>query len=124
MKRTLIAVALVFLAIASCTRDEFYIEEYSAVPEQLKMIEASGIRLENYIVEEEVSINVKLPEAGTYRIKLKDIEGTTVSQERITAEAGDNILKIYVNTLAKSSYTIQVESETGAVIGRDLFSKI
>lgn len=62
-------------------------------------------------------MNVKLPYSGQYRVRLKDIKGTLVSQEIITANMGDNLLKVYVSTLPKSSYTITLVDLDNKVLG-------
>lgn len=123
MKKVLVLLGL--LLVVSCFKEDT-MEMYSfvEVPENLKIIETSGVRLENYIVEDEVSINIKLPETATYRVKLLDIESKTVSQEKIDGNQGDNILKVYVKSLPNSSYTLQVVDGNGNTMGTDLFSKI
>lgn len=106
-----------------CTSDSYEFVEYNTyVPENLVITETQGIRLENYIVENQVNINVKLPLDGTYRIKIKDITGKLVSQEQINANQGDNILKIYVNSLPVSSYSVELVNETNTKLGEAIFS--
>ena len=62
-----------------------------------------GIKLENTIVSDRVSMNVKLPEFGTYRIKIRHgLNNELISQERLEVKEGDNILKVYVASLEKS----------------------
>ena len=68
-------------------------------------------------------MNVKLPEDGTYRIKIRDFSNKIVSQEKLTAKKGDNILKVYVNSLNTDSYTIELTDDNHVIIGRDVFGK-
>ena len=70
-------------------------EPIAELPEQLQIAEAVGLKLENSFVTNKVSINAKFDIAGTYRIKIIDISGRVVSQDKIQAKEGDNILNIY-----------------------------
>lgn len=116
MKKLLPIFAL--LLLLGCSQDDPIIEEVSFdIPESLKIESVSGLKIESFIVEEEVRMNVKLPYSGQYRVKLNDIGGTLVSQEIILANAGDNLLKVYVSTLQKSSYTISLIDLSGKVLG-------
>jgi len=125
MKKHLLYTLFALIAITSCAKDEFYIGDiYNLVPESLVIKENAGLKLENYIVKDQVSVNVKLPSQGVYRIRIEDISGKVVSQEKITAAQGDNILKVYVNALPKSSYTLKVTTEFNQKIGDQIFSKI
>lgn len=100
--------AILLVLGSKCTSDTYEFTDFTYVPESLEIVEPQGIKLENYVVENQVDINVKLPVDGTYRIKIIDISGKMVSQEKITAKEGDNILKIYVNALPVSSYEVQL----------------
>jgi len=116
MKKLLTLLSLILLI--SCAKDEPFITEVAIdVPENLKIEELVGIKTESIIVEEEVRMNVKLPYTGQYRIKLRDIEGSLISQEKIQAKQGDNLLKVYVNTLPKSSYILQLTNDDHKVLG-------
>lgn len=115
--------AMLLILATKCTSDSFeYVDFYTYVPENLVIAETHGIKLENYIVENEVNINVKLPLDGTYRIKIKDITGKLVSQEQIKATQGDNILKIYVNSLPTSSYSVELIDDANIKLGEAIFS--
>jgi len=125
MKKHLLYTLFALIAITSCAKDEFYIGDiYNLVPESLVIKENAGLKLENYIVKDQVNVNVKLPSQGVYRIRIEDISGKVVSQEKITAAQGDNMLKVYVNALPKSSYTLKVTTEFNQKIGDQIFSKI
>lgn len=119
-----VLLVLTFLLAISCERDIIEIEPYSEIPEVLKINDIQGIRLERYIVKEDVSINLKSPSTIVSRIKIKDIEDRLVSQEQIKLIQGNNLLKIYVKSLPLSSYTIEVEDKTGRVVGTEIFSLI
>lgn len=116
MKKILSILSL--LLVFGCAQDEPFIEEVSLdIPQSLKIESVSGLKIESFIVQDEVRMNVKLPYSGQYRIKLKDIKGTLVSQEIILANMGNNLLKVYVSTLPKSSYTISLTDLSGKVLG-------
>jgi hypothetical protein len=48
--------------------------------------------------------------------------GKTVSQELFKANAGDNILKIYVSALPVSSYTVELIDENNQMLGQSVFA--
>jgi hypothetical protein len=116
---------LTLLILVSCARD---IEDTAApvleVPERLVIDNLQGIRLGSLIVSQQVNINTKLPEAGMYRIKIYDFSGKLVNQEKLKGVKGDNILNIYVSSLPKSSYTVELRTMDNELIGRELFSVI
>jgi len=116
---------LILLTLVSCARD---IEDTAVpvleVPERLVIDDLQGIRLGSLIVSQQVNINTKLPEAGMYRIKIYDFSGKLVNQEKLKGVKGDNILNIYVSSLPKSSYTVELRTMDNELIGRELFSVI
>lgn len=115
--------ALLTLMVFSCTPDydvEFI--SYTNVPEDLQILESSGIKLRSNVVDNEVDINVKLPSDGTYKIKLIDLTNNTISQEKITATQGDNVLKIYVKRLPVSSYKVKLLTENNLLLGSEIFA--
>lgn len=110
------------LAVSCYSDDELIQDELTVVPEELMIPEIQGIKLASQLVDEEVSINVKLPEAGTYRVKIRhSMTDRLVSQEELVGKQGDNILKIYVRTLPISSYKIELVSSNNKVIGVETF---
>jgi|TARA_R100000479_G_scaffold162459_1_gene100538 hypothetical protein len=115
---------LIVLTLTSCVRDEdFIIEPVTEVPEALVIDDLVGIKLESSIVSERVAMNVKLPEEGVYRIKIRHgMNNELISQERVTGKEGDNILKVYVSALDKSSYMLELTNEFHVVIGRTAFT--
>lgn len=115
MKKLLLVVSL-SLVMFGCTKDDLF-EPISEIPNSLQIKETLGIKLESTIVSDEVKMNVKLPIEGTYRIKIKDIGNKLISQEKIEAKAGDNILSVYVSTLENDSYTLELTDINHKVLG-------
>lgn len=115
--KKLLPILLVFI-ITSCVKDELLLPvNEGVIPKALEISSLQGIKVESIFVEDEVRINTKLQTAGEYRIKIKDITGTLVSQDIVKAEEGDNIFNIYVNTLPESSYTILLTDINHNIIG-------
>ena len=115
--------AILLVLGTKCTSDSYEYADFTYVPKALVIEEPQGIKLENYVVDNQVDINVKLPVDGIYRIKIIDLSGKMVSQEKLTAKKGDNILKIYVNALPVSSYEVQLlDDETNLLLGTELFA--
>jgi len=117
---------LILLLVFSCVRDEeFIIDPVVEAPDVLFIDELQGIKLENNIVYDRVAMNVKLPADGTYRIKIRHgLSGELISQEKIQGKEGDNILKVYVNTLDNSSYKLELTKDNHTIIGITNFSKL
>ena len=91
---------LVLLTLTSCMKDDIMEPVFvSEVPEALLIDELVGIKLESVVVSSEVRMNVKLPNDGTYRVKIRDIDNSLISQEKLTAQEGDNILSVYTSSL-------------------------
>ena len=123
MKKILITLSL--LVLVGCYQDDDLITQYpnQEAPESLKIDGLMGIKLENTVVSDRVAMNVKLPLDGKYRIKIRHgINNELISQEMITAGEGDNILKVYVASLDKSGYMIQLTDEFHNVLGSESFS--
>lgn len=110
---------LVFSAILLFGCEKEFIEPFGTVEvsDKLFINDLVGIKTESAIVSDEVSMNVKLPSDGTYRIKIRDIGRNLISQEKVQGSVGDNILKVYVNTLENSSYTLELTDDSHKVIG-------
>src|SRR6056300_792902 len=115
-----ILVILMVGLISACTRDILEPMDINVVdvPESLVISNLSGLKIESTIVSGEVRINAKLPYNGTYRIKIRDIENDLISQEKLNVNNGNNLLKVYVSTLPKSSYTIELTENDHTIIGR------
>jgi hypothetical protein len=113
---------LVLLTLTSCMKDDIMEPVFvSEVPETLLIDELVGIKLESTIVSSEVRMNVKLPNDGTYRVKIRDLDNSLISQEKLTAQEGDNILSVYTSSLDKSSFTLELTDVNHNVIGRTVF---
>jgi hypothetical protein len=122
MKKILILLSL--LLIMGCYQDDDLVTVYpnQEVPESLQIKELIGIKLENTIVTDRVAMNVKLPLNGKYIIKIRHgINNELISQEMIEAGEGDNLLKVYVASLDKSAYMIQLTDEYHNVLGNQSF---
>ena len=121
MKKVLYTLGII-LILVGCSKDTFEVyEPLSFVPKSLEISEPIGIRLQNVFVDNQVSINVKLDKETEVRLKIRDISGKLVSQERLTAREGNNLLSIYTNSLEKSSYTVELTTDEGKVLGSDIF---
>jgi hypothetical protein len=106
----------------SCTTEVYDEQPILEIPESLFIQDPSGLKLENYVVQDKVRINTKLSSDGEYRIKIIDFTNTVVSQEIIQGKKGDNILNIYVNSLPVSSYTVELYTKNNIFVGRQNFS--
>ena len=120
MKKIIIVFLMVM--VVGCVSDELQdIYPQSFISENLKIEEPIGLKLETIFVFDKVSINVKLPQDGTYRLKIRNISNELVSQERLTAKEGNNFLSIYTKNLSKSSYTVELTTDDHTVLGRTVF---
>ena len=119
MKKYLVS-ALIIIAF-SCTQD--VIDDVQMIPnESLSINLDEGIKLENYIVTDQVSVNLKVNKSGNYKVAIENIAGNVVSKENIELKLGSNIHKIYVKALPISSYTVKLTDESGRLIGVEIFS--
>lgn len=118
MKKLILLLSLGLL-LTGCMKDDVIevINPTVEVPEALKIQEAKGLKLESTITSSEVRMNVKLDLPGVYRVKIRDIEKNLVSQEKLTANEGDNLLKVYVSALEEDSYTIELTQDDHTLIG-------
>lgn len=114
----------IFLVLVSCARDEEQINNpILEIPDALFINDLVGIKLANNIVTERVDMNIKLQSEGNYRIKIRHgMNKQLISQEKVSGKEGDNILKVYVSTLDKSSYLLELTDDNHKVIGRTAFS--
>jgi hypothetical protein len=123
MKKLLITLTVLGILVG-CTRDTFEIvEPITFVPESLEISSVSGLKLENVFTSNQVLMNVKLPKDGTYRLKIRGIDGTLLSQEKLTAKEGNNLLSTYTSALEKSSYTIELTDINHNTLGKLVFVK-
>ena len=122
MKKILTLLSLVL--IMGCYQDDDLVTLYpdQEVQQSLQIKDLIGIKLENTIVTDRVAMNVKLPLDGKYRIKIRHgMTNELISQEMITACEGDNLLKVYVASLEKSGYVIQLTDEFHNILGNQSF---
>jgi hypothetical protein len=117
MKKVLLLLS-VFLLIG-CMDDDIIspIDDIVEVPESLQITDIQGLKIESTIVSDEVRMNIKLPYTGTYRVKIRDIGKNLVSQEKLNADEGDNILKVYVSSLENNGYTLELTDDNHDIIG-------
>ena len=118
MKKVLIILSLVLLM--GCMKDDDIlspIDNVVEVPESLTIDDLQGIKVESTIVTDEVKMNIKLPYTGTYRVKIRDISKQLISQEKLEANEGDNILKVYVSSLQNDGYTLELTDDNHDIIG-------
>jgi len=120
MKKLLLLLSLFLLV--GCMKDDF-IEPINLVevPESLVIEDLQGLKLESTIVSSEVRMNVKLPYTDIYRIKIRDIAKQLISQEKIQGNEGDNLLKVYVSSLPKDGYIIELTNNDHDVLGLTTF---
>lgn len=67
------------------------------------------------------SIHFDLPSVGTYTLTLVDKEsGNVISREKFTGQSGENIKKIYTNSLQNRYLYLLLEDVTKTQIGKTL----
>ncbi len=117
MKKVLLLLS-VFLLVG-CMDDDIIspIDDIVEVPESLQIEDVQGLKVESTIVSDEVRMNIKLPYTGTYRVKIRDISKNLVSQEKLDANEGDNILKVYVSSSENNGYTLELTDDNHDIIG-------
>ena len=122
--KKLLLLLLTFTILIGCIKDDEFLEPIinEEIPQSLQIKELIGIKLENTIVTDRVAMNVKLPLDGKYRIKIRHgLNNELVSQEMIEGEEGDNLLRVYVASLDKSGYMIQLTDEFHNILGNQSF---
>lgn len=122
MKKILLLLSL--LLIVGCSPDEIIspIDDTNVdIPESLIIDDIQGLKLESTIVSDEVRMNIKLPYTGEYRVKIRDISKQLISQEKINGKEGDNLLKVYVTSLDKDGYIIELADESHNILGLTTF---
>ena len=107
MKKILILFTV--LLLTGCAKD-LELEQINLVevPETLVIDKEVGIKLESRFTSEEVRMNVKINAEGLFTIKVLDIENQVISKEVVRGEVGDNLFKVYTNTLPVSSYRLEL----------------
>ena len=92
--------------------------------DELKIVNAVGIKLQSPFVTSEVAMNVKSDVAQTVTIKIFDIANRVVSKSTSEVEIGDNLLKVYTKALPSSAYRIALFDSKGNQLGITDFNKI
>lgn len=123
MKKIIILSVITLLLIGCRKEDNLPLSEVNVLPE-LKIVNSVGIKLESSFVRNEVLMNVKSEYNGLVTIKIFDIANKIVSKEVTKVEIGDNILKVYTNTLPSSAYRIGLFDEKNNMLGITDFNKL
>jgi hypothetical protein len=123
MKKLLILSAC-FAILSGCSKDDILPITDQAVKQELKIENSVGIKLETSFVSKEVSMNVKLENAGIVTIKIMDISNRVVSKEQVNVKIGDNILKVYTSALPSSAYRIGLYDSNNNLLGITDFNKL
>ena len=123
MKKSLIFSICVIL-FAGCTKDDMFIPMQEQIKPELAIQNSVGIKLETSFVSKEVSMNVKLENAGIVTIKITDISNRIVSKEQVSVKAGDNVLKVYTSALPSSAYRIGLYDSNNNLLGITDFNKL
>jgi hypothetical protein len=123
MKKLLILSACLAI-LSGCSKDDILPINDQAVKQELKIENSVGIKLETSFVSKEVSMNVKLENAGIVTIKIMDISNRVVSKEQVNVKVGDNILKVYTSALPSSAYRIGLYDSNNNLLGITDFNKL
>jgi hypothetical protein len=123
MKKLLILSACLAI-LSGCSKDDILPITDQAVKQELKIENSVGIKLETSFVSKEVSMNVKLENAGIVTIKIMDISNRVVSKEQVNVKVGDNILKVYTSALPSSAYRIGLYDTNNNLLGITDFNKL
>jgi hypothetical protein len=121
--RKFLGAVLVFLIFSGCNRED-EILPISGIPDELKISESIGIKLETPFVTENVEVNVKIQLPGIYTIKIFDISNKVISKEDTFLKQGDNIIEINTSILPRSAYRLSLSKSNGQVLGITDFNKL
>lgn len=123
MKKLILSI-FVLTALTGCYKDDILPDPIQEVKPELTIKNSVGIKLETVFVTSEVSMNVKLENAGVVTIKIFDIANRVVSKENLSVKQGDNILKVYTSALPSSAYRIGLFDSNNNMLGITDFNKI
>lgn len=121
--KNLFLLIFVTIVLVGCSKEDI-LPTPQVVSEDLKIANSVGIKLQTPFVTSEVAMNVKSEVAQTATIKIFDIANRVVSKEVVNITAGDNILKVYTNTLPSSGYRIGLFDSNGRQLGITDFNKL
>ena len=122
--KNLLILSACFAILSGCSKDDVLPITDQAVKQELKIENSVGIKLETSFVSKEVSMNVKLENAGIVTIKIMDISNRVVSKEQVNVKIGDNILKVYTSALPSSAYRIGLYDSNNNLLGITDFNKL
>jgi hypothetical protein len=123
MKKLLILSACITI-LSGCSKEDLLPIQNQPVKQELKIAGNVGIKLETAFVSNEVSMNVKLENAGVVTIRIMDISNRVVSKEDVSVKVGDNILKVYTSALPSSAYRIGLYDSNNNLLGITDFNKM
>jgi hypothetical protein len=107
--KKLILISLIFLI--GCTKPELPLPEVLAKDDIFSVTESKVVNGQ--------SIYFDLPSAGTYTLTLIDKEsGQVISRERFIGQNGENIKKIYTNSIQSQYLYLLLEDITKKEIGK------
>jgi hypothetical protein len=107
--KKLILISLIFLI--GCTKPELPLPEVLAKDDIFSVTESKVVNGQ--------SIYFDLPSAGTYTLTLIDKEsGQVISRERFIGQTGENIKKIYTNSIQSQYLYLLLEDITKKEIGK------
>jgi hypothetical protein len=112
------------LILTGCNNVDDILPIQQEVNPSLQITNKVGIKLSNAFVTNEVSMNVKIENAGKAVIRITDISNRVVSKEEVDLKVGDNILSVYTTALPSSAYRIALYDNKGIRLGITDFNKI
>jgi hypothetical protein len=112
------------LILTGCNNVDDILPIQQEVNPSLQITNKVGIKLSNAFVTNEVSMNVKIENAGKAVIRITDISNRVVSKEEVDLKVGDNILSVYTTALPSSAYRIALYDNKGVRLGITDFNKI
>jgi hypothetical protein len=122
--KKLISIIAVSVLLTGCYKDDIIEPIRPQATDDLKIVNAVGIKLQTPFVTSEVAMNVKSDVAQTVTIKIFDIANRVVSKSTSEVKVGDNILKVYTNALPSSGYRIGLFDASGKELGITDFNKL
>ena len=100
-----------FIFILGCTKPEIQMPDVIATSDIFSVKESS--------VTNGQSIHFKLPSSGTYMLTLLDNNtGQVISREKFNGQNGENVKKIYTNSLPKGYLILVLQDTNKNQLGR------
>lgn len=122
--KKILSLVLLTVTFASCVNEDLILPSNEQVNTDLQITNKVGIKLETPFVTNQVNMNVKSDFDGVAVIKIKDIANRVVSKEEVNVKVGDNLLKVYTNTLPSSAYRIGLYDKNNVELGITDFNKL